>query len=185
MGMTSARRRLAVALFTGVAALGYSAGTAGITEAAAPGLIVFTNTAPLPQYPCSSCNTSITGTGIGAIHGAGNFVAKTLNDISGSASYFESGCPPLSGTANGTLTMAMVDGTAPAHFTFNFHYQRTGLVAVITGTGTVADNSGAHATNVKGSSVALFTAKASPSQLKPPCTPAPLTVTVTGVLVTQ
>jgi hypothetical protein len=187
MGMTRRRHRLAAVVLTGLAAAGYWAGTAPVVEAAAPGVIVYTVTAQLPQFPCGSCSTTaISGTGVGAIHGAANFTAAP-GKISGNANYFESGCPPLSGTANGVLTMTMKDGSAPATLTLNYHYQRTGLVAVITAANsTVADNSGAHATAVKGTSVGIFTAKnATAGELKPPCSsPAPLTVIISGVLVT-
>jgi hypothetical protein len=184
MGRTR-RRRLAAVVLTGLAAAGYWAGTAPMTvEAAAPGVAVYKVTAPLPKFPCSSCTTSVSGTATGAIKGAANFTA-VQGAISGSANYFETGCPPLSGTANGTLNMAMKDGSVPATATFNYHYQRTGLVAVITGTGVVKDNNGAHSTNFAGTSVGLFVAQAKATQLKPPCTPGPLTVTIVGVLVTH
>jgi hypothetical protein len=184
MGMSRRTRRWAVAMLTGVAALGYVAGSATGVEAAAPGLEVFKTVAPLPKFPCSNCVTSISGTATGAIHGASNFTA-VQGAVTGSANYFETGCPPLSGTANGTLSMAMKDGSVPATATFSFHYQRTGLVAVITGSGSVADNSGAHKTSFAGTALGLFTATLAKNQLVPPCSSSPATVTVTGVLVTH
>jgi len=154
------------------------------SHASAPGDLALKLNARYPLFPCGSCTATISGTAIGAVHGAANFTTAS-SSLTGSLSYFESGCPPTAGTGNGTLTIPMKDGSKVATLVLSFHYQRTGAVMTLTGTGSVADKNGAHRSTFTATGRALFVAEYKKTQVLPPCTPAPLPVVILGDLVTR
>ena len=161
------RTRLAAAAVAAVAPFAVMATSATPASASSgPAAIAFVGTANLPTFPCGNCATafhSIAAAGASATQGV-------VTEISAPVNYNETctGGQALQGTADSSTQVTVNNGTGTGDF---IHWQRVGLVAVITANPGSADPALAGA--------AVF----APESLPNCATPAPLTAVIAGAAV--
>ena len=162
------RVRLAATAVASVATAVAAFGAAMPAQALTPGAVAFVATGTLPTFPCGGCSASLGGDAEGVV---GTNVIGGLNNLSVTvSSYFETGCPALTGNASGTFSAGALVGAAAGG---SFTYSRVGLVATLTVAGTPDSGNG----------VAIFVPTSAGSGLTPGCPPGPLSIAVIGALV--
>jgi hypothetical protein len=166
----TAVRRLATSLLAALGAMASVVAVAPADVSADNVLAVRFTTAPAP-WPCSSCVVDFSGTASGTMGSSPTFTAVS-GAVSGSLTYHDPGCPPLMATGQGTLTAAMMDGSAPATLQASFTFFRDGpFVHVTDVSGTLTDNDGQHSEGISAFGYGGFTTNATVKQQLPPCSP--------------
>jgi hypothetical protein len=128
MKIRNARRLAMVALAVAPIA---SALPASPASASTSGFLVVVGNAKLPTFPAAN-GTGGTFTSTAAAGATTD--GRTVNGVTASFTYKEvcTAGEPLEGTADGTLNLDLSSG---ADVSASFHWQRVGLVAVLTGGG--------------------------------------------------